>query len=503
MGNSAKSKWAHLVAIGGTGMGALAALLQEKGFVVTGSDGPLYPPMSTFLENKKIPIQSAYRAENLQGATWGFAATNPDLVVVGNAISRGNVEAQATEELLAKGLCKRMSFAEALAHYCIDDKKSFVVAGTHGKTTTTSLMAWAMEKLGLQAGFFIGGIPKNFTQGCRTGDGKFFASEGDEYDTAYWDKESKFLHYRASWVLCTGIEFDHADIFSSVDAIEKAFLKLVTKTRTGWLLIDDQSAPRRDSVHKVALAVKAAGLRLARYGKDPSSDYILLSNRAELLPWDPLTMGMRLEMRNPSGQICVLHSPLIGEHNALNLLGVFATLHASGEIKDWSKLQSLVQEFAGIKRRQEEVSRTNELVVIDDFAHHPTAISETINAIRARYPQFKLAAFFEPRSATSARNTLENEMMACFDRADAIFLTPPTKTNVPSAEKLDVEHLATGIRGRPANRDKSIHIHPKVTDLAAAFEKWRVAQSSKVVALVMSNGPFDGIHKILADQAGG
>lgn len=483
-------------------MGALAALLQEKGFVVTGSDGPLYPPMSTFLEKKKIPIQSSYRTENLQGATWGFASANPDLVVVGNAISRGNVEAVATEELLKQGLCSRMSFAEALAHYCIDDKKSFVVAGTHGKTTTTSLMAWAMEKLGLEAGFFIGGIPKNFAQGCRTGDGKFFASEGDEYDTAYWDKESKFLHYRASWVLCTGIEFDHADIFASIEAIEKSFLKLVTKTRTGWLLIDDRSAPRADSVQKVAAAVKAAGLRLARYGKDPTSDYVLLSSRAEPLPWDSLTMGMRLEIRNPSGEISVVHSPLIGEHNALNLLGVFATLHASGEIKDWSALQKLVQEFAGIKRRQEEVSRTDSLVVIDDFAHHPTAISETINAIRARYPHFKLAAFFEPRSATSARNTLEPEMMACFDRADAIFLTPPTKTNVPAEQKLDVEHLATGIRARPANREKPIHINPKVVELAASFEEWRRAQSARVVALVMSNGPFDGIHQILASMAG-
>lgn len=488
--------WAHLVAIGGTGMGALASLLQDLGWTVTGSDGPLYPPMSTFLESRRIPVR-AYDAKNLEGATWSFKATKPDLVIVGNAISRNHVEAQAVEKLVEHGLT-RMSFAQALAEFCIGDKRSFVVAGTHGKTTTTSVMAWGFESIGAHPGFFVGGIPKNFGQGCRVGDGRVFVSEGDEYDTAYWDKESKFLHYRASWVLCTSIEFDHADIYASLEAVEASFLKLVDKTREGWVLIDGPSSPSPASVDKVAAKLKAKGLPCHRYGREASSRYQLLGCESALLPWDTSIRGTKVRIKTPELGVIELLSPMIGEHNALNLVGVVGTMLAAGEIKTLAQLQEFLRTFAGVKRRQEEVFVSPQLVVIDDFAHHPTAIRETLGAIRAKYPGAHVGAFFEPRSATSARNILAQGFSECFDGADAVFLVPPTKTNVPEDQRLDVADVLRKAGARPGNAGKHYLAESSVEKIAADFRTWRGTQSGRTVALVMSNGPFGGLHGMLA-----
>ncbi len=480
--DSAVKEWVHFIAIGGTGMGAVAALMQDKGYLVTGSDGPLYPPMSTFLTSRKIARAESYRPENLLAKTWGFKdREHPDLIVIGNAISRGHLEAAAAEELAAQGKCLRLSFPEALAKYCIEGRKSFVVAGTHGKTTTTSVMAWALESLGQKPGFLIGGIPKNFSQGCRAAGGDIFVSEGDEYDTAYWDKEAKFLHYKASWVLCTGIEFDHADIYASLADIEKSFLKLCGKTREGWLLIDQASAPEPSSVEKISVELKRLGKKLFRYGVDPKSDFVLLSE-----------VGPVLRLNN--GEEWKLCSPLIGKHNALNLLGVIATLFVSGELKTQAEAQKFLNSFEGIKRRQEEVFSSSQRIIIDDFAHHPTAIRETLQAVRHRYKGSKIAAFFEPRSATVSRNILAHEMAACFDEADAIFLSPPTKTNIPEGQKLKMDDLKKEITERAANKNKLLVIDSSVELLAQKFQLWASAEKAPVVALVMSNGPFGGIH---------
>lgn len=493
-----EAQWVHLVAIGGTGMGALAALMQDKGYLVTGSDGVLYPPMSTFLNSRKIPRAEKYAVENLSGTHWGFTdRAHPDLVVIGNAISRGHVEAAAVEEQAAAGKLKKLSFPQALAEFFIEDRKSLVVAGTHGKTTTTSLLAWALECFGQAPGFLIGGIPANFGQGCRAAGKNVFASEGDEYDTAYWDKESKFLHYRPSWVLCTGIEFDHADIYNSLEDIEKSFLKLVDKTKDGWILVDRESAPVAASVEKVASLLKTKNKKVFRYGTAVDSDFVLLSEKGAALSFDPQRVGSHLHIRLPDGTQWQLQSTMIGRHNALNTLGVIGVLWAAGELKKESEAQKFLATFNGIKRRQEEVFRSPQLVVIDDFAHHPTAILETIRAIRSRYQGAKVAAFFEPRSATSARNVLAKEMAACFDEADAIFLTPPTKTNIPDGQKLIMADLQKDIAERPANRGKMMVVDPSVENLARAFREWAGAQKYSV-ALVMSNGPFGGIHSLLA-----
>jgi UDP-N-acetylmuramate: L-alanyl-gamma-D-glutamyl-meso-diaminopimelate ligase len=491
--NFGELPWVHFLAIGGTGMGALAGLFRNAGAKVTGSDGPLYPPMSTFLEAQNIPLKAVFAPENLSGSAWGFDEKYPDLVIVGNAISRTNLEAQEMERLVVKGLVKKMSFPEAIGRFVIDQRESFVVAGTHGKTTTTSLLAWAFEVLGKDPGFFIGGIPKNFECGSRWGS-SVFVSEGDEYDTAYWDKESKFLHYRPSWVVGTGIEFDHADIFSTVEQIENSFLKLAQITSQGWLLVDQLSAPRPTSVEKIAVSLKSQNKKVFRYGEDPDSDYCLLSWERASLPWNKKEYGLKFEVR-AQGEKATFFSPMLGKHNLLNALGNLGVLHASGHLKKLSDFQEVLRTFRGVARRQDISFDSESYVVMDDFAHHPTAIKETIAAVREKYPSFEVAAFFEPRSATSARNTLYADFVKSFKQAHAVFIQEPTKLNVPENERLKVQDLVKELVGKG---ETNVAVGKKTTEeLIEEFLNWKKSKT-KVVALVMSNGAFGGLTKKLA-----
>jgi UDP-N-acetylmuramate: L-alanyl-gamma-D-glutamyl-meso-diaminopimelate ligase len=491
--NSGELPWIHFLAIGGTGMGALAGLFKNAGVKVTGSDGPLYPPMSTFLEAQKIPLKTSFAPENLSGSSWGMDQKYPDLVIVGNAISRTNLEAQEMEKLVVKGLLRKMSFPEAIGNFVIAKRDSFVVAGTHGKTTTTSLLAWAFEVLGKDPGFFIGGIPKNFECGSRWGS-SVFVSEGDEYDTAYWDKESKFLHYRPTWVVGTGIEFDHADIFSTVEQIENSFLKLSQMTSQGWLLVDQLSAPRPTSVEKIAVSLKAQNKKVFRYGEDPESDYCLLNWERASLPWNEKEYGLKFDIR-AQGEKATFFSPMLGRHNLLNALGNLGVLHASGNLKKLSDFQEVLRTFRGVARRQDVLFDSDTFVVVDDFAHHPTAIKETIAAIREKYPSFEVAAFFEPRSATSARNTLYGDFVKSFKQAHSVFIQEATKLNVPENERLKVQDLVRELIGKG---DTSHAIARKtVEELMDEFLLWKKSKE-KVVALVMSNGAFGGLTKNLA-----
>ena len=491
--NSGELPWIHFLAIGGTGMGALAGLFKNAGAKVTGSDGPLYPPMSTFLEAQKIPLKTSFAPENLSGSSWGMDQKYPDLVIVGNAISRTNLEAQEMEKLVVKGVLRKMSFPEAIGNFVIAKRDSFVVAGTHGKTTTTSLLAWAFEVLGKDPGFFIGGIPKNFECGSRWGS-SVFVSEGDEYDTAYWDKESKFLHYRPTWVVGTGIEFDHADIFSTVEQIENSFLKLSQMTSQGWLLVDQLSAPRPTSVEKIAVSLKAQNKKVFRYGEDPESDYCLLNWERASLPWNEKEYGLKFDIR-AQGEKATFFSPMLGRHNLLNALGNLGVLHASGNLKKLSDFQEVLRTFRGVARRQDVLFDSDTFVVVDDFAHHPTAIKETIAAIREKYPSFEVAAFFEPRSATSARNTLYGDFVKSFKQAHSVFIQEATKLNVPENERLKVQDLVRELTGKG---DTSHAIARKtVEELMDEFLLWKKSKE-KVVALVMSNGAFGGLTKNLA-----
>ncbi|MEZ4815650.1 MAG: Mur ligase family protein [Bdellovibrionota bacterium] len=487
-----KDHWVHFVAIGGTGMGALAGLFKSMGAKVTGSDGPIYPPMSLFLEAQKIPLAQNYTPQNLEGATWGFSEKHPHLVIIGNAISKTNEEAQAVEGLAAENKLRRMSFPEAIGEFMIQDRQSFVVAGTHGKTTTTSLMAWACEVLGADPGFFIGGIPKNFECGSRMGTG-VFVSEGDEYDTAYWDKGSKFLHYRPTWVLGTGIEFDHVDIYSSLDQIEASFLKLTEKTSEGWLLIDRVSAPKASSVEKIEHSLNKLNKKCFRYGEDPESAYALLGWERCALPWNERSFGLKFEV-SLQGEKHSFVTPMIGHHNLLNALGVLGVLHASGSIKKIEDFQEVLKTFKGITRRQDILHESNDFVLVDDFAHHPTAIKETVAAIKERFPQYSLAAFFEPRSATSARNTLYADFVKSFVAADAVFIQEATKKNVPENERLKVHDLVKEVVER--GHTEFATTKKTVEELVSEFLTWK-NKKERVLALVMSNGSFSDLNKKL------
>lgn len=498
--DSNKPKWAHLIAIGGTGMGSIAGLLKDRGFFVSGSDGPIYPPMSDYLSNRGIPVRSEYSVENLKGSTWGINKERPDLVIVGNAISRGHIEATLVEEWVAEfpHEFKRMSFPEALAEFAIQDKQSLVVAGTHGKTTTASVAAAVLESLGKDPGFFIGGIPLNFGYGCRAGVGRVFVSEGDEYDTAYWDKGSKFLHYRPSWVLCTGVEFDHADIFADLSAIETTFTKLLDLTREGWICIHPDDAPVKSSIELLREKAKKRQLPFLTYGFSELADYQILECTSERLPWDSSQVGTKIVVKH-KGEVYSWHSPTIGRHNALNVVGVMAMLGLSRQFQVMDEFAKALSKFKGVKRRQEERARFEDLIVIDDFAHHPRAITETIAAIKQRYPDYKIAAFFEPRSATSARNILFEDFVNSFTSADSVFLIAPTKHNVPVEQRLKVDELIKQLIQREPRLQSSAFYSSSVDDLLNMFWKWS-SSCSKVLALVMSNGPFDGLIVKMIDQ---
>jgi UDP-N-acetylmuramate: L-alanyl-gamma-D-glutamyl-meso-diaminopimelate ligase len=507
MADSNQQKWVHLIAIGGTGMASIAGLLKDRGFFVSGSDGPIYPPMSDYLKDREIPVRSEYSTENLKGSTWGIERERPDLVIVGNAISKGHVEASIVEEWVSDAHSfRRMSFPEALAEYAIQEKQSLVVAGTHGKTTTVSIAAAGLDAIEKAPGFFIGGIPLNFGYGCRGGTGDVFVSEGDEYDTAYWDKGSKFLHYKPSWVQCTGIEFDHADIFKDLAAIDSTFSKLLDLTREGWVCIHPDDAPIAASILDLQTKAQKRGLPFFTYGFSKNSDYQITEMKSERLPWDKDQVGTLLKVKTPKKEF-TFHSPSIGRHNALNVAGVLAMLIEAGHIKTAADVTKCFASFKGVKRRQEERARYHDLVVIDDFAHHPRAIAETIDAIRQRYPDYKIAAFFEPRSATSARNILFEDFVKSFLRADGVFLITPTKLNVPESERLKVGEVIAQIQERAPQLNGSAFTETNADALLTMFWKWKQAheiKSPKVLALVMSNGPFDGlITKMIEHKHGG
>lgn len=475
------SMWVHLIAIGGTGMGSLAGLLQDQGHVITGSDLPLYPPMSLFLDHRKIPRTTEFSAKNLSGKTWGFSQEFPDLVIVGNAMSRTNDEIGELERL---GL-RKMSFPEALAHFFIEDRTSVVVAGTHGKTTTSTIMAYALEQLGQKPGFLIGGIPLDFGEGCRMSGGKYFVVEGDEYDTAYFDKKSKFLHYRPSWVLCTGVEFDHADIFRDENHVLESFLELVEKTSAGWLLIHPDDSPKPHLILKLMDRLREKSKKFFLYGKSAKADY-----RLEIVKPHQLKIHGPDGASGGSGEKSMeIMCPLPGLHNALNTVGVVGVLDQLG----FSASQNLFANFKGIKRRQEVIAEKGNLKVIDDFAHHPTAVRETLAALREQYPGRKFHVFFEPRSATSCRKVFETDFGKSFGAADYFYIVPPFKKNVPEDEKLNSTRVAEIAKQSGA---QEVFCRTKAGEL---FQDFMKAQNSSepTLAVVMSNGDFDGLRDML------
>jgi UDP-N-acetylmuramate: L-alanyl-gamma-D-glutamyl-meso-diaminopimelate ligase len=451
----------HLVGVAGTGMGAFAGMLKAAGYDVTGSDDNVYPPMSDMLREWGIPVLTPYAAANIDRA-------RPDLVIIGNVIRRVNPEATAVRERRIP----QMSFPAAMGALVLADRHSVVVTGTHGKTTTAALMAHILVAAGTDPSFLVGGVTANYAANFRLGNGPFVVVEGDEYDTAYFDKGPKFLHYRARTALLTSIEFDHADIYRDMGHYEAAFDRFVRTLPADGLLAVSASYP-----NAVKLARASSAARLVTYAANAPADYAARDVR-----FGP--EGARFDITEPRGSSGPLLLPMPGYHNVENAVGVYAAARALGLTPE--RIGKGFASFKGVKRRQEVRGEIGGVLVIDDFAHHPTAVRETIDAIRLRYPDRRLWAVFEPRSNTSRRNIHQREYAEAFEgAARATLKVPEHHDKVPIDEELNVPALVDSLQRRGITADAS----PDVAELVQ-----RVGGEAEAgdVVLVMSNGAFGG-----------
>lgn len=461
----------HLIGICGTGMASLAGMLKARGHQVQGSDQNVYPPMSTLLQAESIPVFSPYDAKNLDPA--------PDLVIVGNAISRGNPEA---EWVLEKNI-PYISMPQALARFFLEGKIPLVVAGTHGKTTTASLLAWVLESAGEDPSFFIGGIPKNFQNNFKLGAGKYFVLEGDEYDTAFFDKGPKFLHYQPQHVLLTSVEFDHADIYRDLEHVKTAFRSLLKLIPASGGLVANLDFP---VVRELVGEFSGPTLKYAMHpDQQEQADYF----------GEILSEGERV-------RFCILSQEaghegchrdvewgIPGRHNVSNALGVVVLALRLGI--PWEKIQKGLATFLGVKRRQDILGEVAGVTVIDDFAHHPTAVLETVNAIRQKYSQRRLWALFEPRSNSSKRDVFQQDYPKSFLAADQVILADvfmPEK--VKEAKVLDVDGVVQAINQDSAS-SKARHVSGVDKIVSILAEELRPGD----VLLIMSNGGFGGMQE--------
>ena len=444
----------------GTGMAALAGALKELGYKVTGSDRAAYPPMSTFLEQLGISVFLGFDPRNLQ--------PRPDLVVVGNVIRRENPEIAE----LARLQVPFASFPQALNHFVINGKKRIVIAGTHGKTTTSSLVAWILESSGLDPGFMIGGIPLNFQKGFKLGEGSYFVVEGDEYDTAFFDKGPKFFHYRPYILVLTSIEFDHADIYENLRQIRGNFEMLISMVPPHGHIVANWDDPLvRELATAAPCPVHYYGIRKAR-------DWYIesISRQAGI---------SSLVVVSPTGERRTYSTPLYGRHNFSNLLAAVVVAHVLG--LDQQDVHRAVKKFRGVKRRQELMGEAQGILVLDDFAHHPTAVRETVRAVKEAFPDRRLIAVFEPRSNSSRRNVFQEQYARSFDAADLIMIPEPRMLeSIPPDQRFSSMRLVQDLKrqGKPA------YCAPDFEALLPLLlEKTR----SSDVVLFMSNGDMDGL----------
>lgn len=445
----------------GTGMGSLAGMLKDSGYVVTGSDENVYPPMSDFLASCNIEIKNGYSAENL--------ADQPDLVVVGNTIRKTNPEAQALAEL---GI-PYVSFPQALGHYFLADRTSLVVTGTHGKTTTSSLLATLLHKAGRTPGFMVGGLVQAFDRNYNLGDSPYFVVEGDEYDTAFFDKGPKFLHYQPHIAIVTSIEFDHADIFADLDAIKDSFTHLM-----GIMPKDGCVVACFDSPVVQEIAAKAQCTVLS-YGMNEEADWRI--NNLEVKP-----EGTFFDVLHKDKFYSRCTNPMPGRHNALNALAVIAVLDRIGLDKE--SITAGLASFEGVRRRQEVRGVINDITVIDDFAHHPTAVRETLIALKQAYNGHRLVAVFEPRTNSSRRQIFQKDYVPAFDQADLVMVREPVPLpDFPADQLFSSRQLASALK----ERNIDAHSFADTDEILTHLQKTLL--SGDVVA-ILSNGGFDNIH---------
>jgi UDP-N-acetylmuramate: L-alanyl-gamma-D-glutamyl-meso-diaminopimelate ligase len=461
----------HLIGVCGTGMATLAAMLKRKGFEVSGSDQDVYPPMSDFLAAEAVPTMTGYRPEHVP--------VDADLVIVGNAISRGNPE---LEEVLDRKV-RYCSLPEAIRDHFLWGARSVVIAGTHGKTTTTSLTAWLLTHAGLDPSMFVGGIARNFGDGgasYRIGLGRDFVIEGDEYDSAFFDKTAKFLKYLPDIAVVNNIEFDHADIYADVDAVMLAFRRFVNLVpRRGLLLVGADSALSR------SLAPSAAS-RVETFGTIDHVDWQAhdLRNAGALTAF---------AVRRKGSAFGTFELPLLGAHNIRNATAAIAIAAelgvGAGDIASGLKL------FAGVRRRLEVVGTAGGVTVYDDFAHHPTAVWETLTALRSSNRSARIWAAFEPRSASSCRRVFQEDFARSFAAADEVLIAPVFRSKLPEEERLSIPQLVRELNARGTHAREAHSIDEIV---GAIVREHRPGD----LVVLMSNGGFGGIHrKLLAALA--
>lgn len=469
----------HIMGIGGTAMAALAGLLVAQGYKVTGSDGNIiYPPMSDVIANLGITPMVGYNRENI-------IKERPDLVIVGNVVRPDYDEAVY---LVTESGLPYMSFPALLGARFLDQTKNIVVAGTHGKTTTTSFGAWLLEAAGRKPGFLIGGAALNFNTTARKSEGDFFIIEGDEYNTSFFDRGSpKFLHYRPHAAIITSVEFDHADIYRDLEHCQEAFTRLVqTMPHDGCLIVRGDHQTVMDCIIDPPCEVR-------RYGKNQEWD-----GRIDQIDTEKGTMHFSvLHKGRVWGQF---ESIMVGEHNLYNQVALAATMEFYGlNPEDLAKGFST---FEGIKRRQQVLGNPSGVTVIDDFAHHPTAIKLTLSGLKMKFGDRRLWAIFEPRSATSRRNTFQEQFVPSFKPADIVVLAPPfNQSGIPEEERLDADRLISDLR----SQDQEAYLWGKAPK---GIEDWSASASADSIAnsvvsnsqpgdviAILSNGGFGGLHQ--------
>jgi UDP-N-acetylmuramate: L-alanyl-gamma-D-glutamyl-meso-diaminopimelate ligase len=457
----------HLIGICGTAMASLAGILKDLGYKITGSDQNVYPPMSTQLEKLGIPIQQGFKKENLQ--------PRPDLVIVGNVVSRSNPEAEA---LLSSDI-PYTSLPKAMGEFVIGQRNSFVIAGTHGKTTTTSLMAWVTDGLGLGAGFLIGGIPLNYGLSFRAPKGNDFVIEGDEYDTAFFDKVPKFIHYKPKYVILTSVEFDHADIYRDLDHVKQAFRQLLELIPEDGVLIYNADDANIADILPACKAKICWGYG-EKHGDFRYTDREVVQGRNQFT------------VTHNGQRIADVAVKIFGEHNTLNTLAVFAL----GEALKFprAKVLQALADFKGVKRRQELLGEVGGVTVIEDFAHHPTAVDLTLKCMRERFPQRRIVAVFEPRSATSRRKVFQQDYVRAFQPADLVFVNQPyDQSKIDAADRFSTDQLIQDLRQTGKVAEMAGSVDELLTRMVPQIR-------AKDVILIMSNGGFEGIYQKIFQQ---
>lgn len=454
----------HLMGICGTAMASLAGLLKDRGFKVTGSDQNPYPPMSTQLESLNIPVMKGYKADNLN--------PRPDFVIVGNVISASNEEAQE----LVKLQIPYTSLPKAMGEFIISDRESIVISGTHGKTTTTSLMSWMAEVAGRKPGFLIGGIAKNFSQSFKNPEGNLFIIEGDEYDTAYFDKVPKFVHYKPKHVILTSVEFDHADIYADLDAVKASFSKLMKLIPSDGTLI-----AHADDANVMELFAQASCKNKFSYGLKSGDFKTTILKQTE--------QGIEFQITHKGEVMGPYTVAMTGEYNILNATADIAMAKILGFSNE--KIQEALKTFLGVKRRQEIIGEPGGVLIIEDFAHHPTAVRETVRGIQSKYANRRVFSVFEPRSATSRRKVFQKDYVDAFKESHEVLLAKAfDQSKIDSENRFSTEELVEDL----VHSGKKAGCYSSADEIVAALKK--EARKGDVV-LIMSNGGFDGIYQKL------